>query len=264
MPIRAAVSLAVIGTLAVNGVVAGQATGDHAMRGTISGVVTDTGLVAIGRANVSIVGARVGIRVGANGRFEFRNVPGGRHIIVVAAFGYEPITETIEVQGNDTLRLAVSLERRGQSLDTVVTAATTVAPGLADFEARRAAGQGQFMSEAEIERHQSIAATELIRSFLSVNVRPIVGGAHGPVYVAMSRRGGGSGLGRHGGGMECEMLVIVDGMPMQTPFDLNELPAPRELAGIELYSGDARIPLRFAGFDRGCGVILVWTKRGSS
>jgi hypothetical protein len=264
MPIRAAVSLAVIGTLAVNGVVAGQATGDHAMRGTISGVVTDTGLVAIGRANVSIVGARVGIRVGANGRFEFRNVPDGRHIIVVAAFGYEPITETIEVQGNDTLRLAVSLERRGQSLDTVVTAATTVAPGLADFEARRAAGQGQFMSEAEIERHQSIAATELIRSFLSVNVRPIVGGAHGPVYVAMSRRGGGSGLGRHGGGMECEMLVIVDGMPMQTPFDLNELPAPRELAGIELYSGDARIPLRFAGFDHGCGVILVWTKRGSS
>jgi hypothetical protein len=263
MPIRATMLLAIVATFAAEHRAAGQAANDHAMRGTISGIVTDTGLTAIGRANVSVVGLRLGVRSGPNGRFEFRNMPGGRYIIIVAAFGYEPITETIEVVANDTLRLAVSLERRTESLDTVVATAVNVVPGLADFEARRASGQGQFLSEAEIARRNSVASTELLRSFLSINVRPVVNGAQGPMYVAMSRRGGGSGLGRHGGGMECEMLVILDGIPMPTPFDLNTLPAPKELAGIELYSGDARIPLRFAGFDRGCGVILVWTKHAS-
>jgi hypothetical protein len=263
MPIRATMLLAIVATLAAEHRAASQTGNDRAMRGTISGIVTDTGLTAIGRANVSVVGLRLGVRSGPNGRFEFRNMPGGRYIIIVAAFGYEPITETIEVVANDTLRLAVSLERRTESLDTVVATAASVVPGLADFEARRASGQGQFLSEAEIARRNSVASTELLRSFLSINVRPVVNGAQAPMYVAMSRRGGGSGLGRHGGGMECEMLVILDGIPMPTPFDLNTLPAPKELAGIELYSGDARIPLRFAGLDRGCGVILVWTKHAS-
>ena len=58
------------------------------------------------------------------------------------------------------------------------------------------------------------------------------------------------------------MQVLVDEVPMPSPFNLDLLPPPRDLAGIEVYAGPATTPPRFSGMDRGCGVILVWTKSG--
>jgi hypothetical protein len=60
------------------------------------------------------------------------------------------------------------------------------------------------------------------------------------------------------------MIVYVDGVAMPAPFNLDLLPSPRELAGIEVYAGAATIPPQFAGFNRGCGIILIWTKDGFS
>jgi hypothetical protein len=49
-------------------------------------------------------------------------------------------------------------------------------------------------------------------------------------------------------------------MPPKT--DLATLPPPRDLAGIEIYSGAATIPLQYKFGTTFCGVILLWTKRG--
>ena len=56
------------------------------------------------------------------------------------------------------------------------------------------------------------------------------------------------------------MQVYVDGVAMPTPFNLDELPSPKNLAGIEIYSGPATTPPQYGGVDRRCGVIVVWTK----
>lgn len=50
---------------------------------------------------------------------------------------------------------------------------------------------------------------------------------------------------------------------MPTPFNLELLPTPKTLAGIEVYAGPSTVPPQFSGMNRGCGVILVWTKGGS-
>jgi hypothetical protein len=50
---------------------------------------------------------------------------------------------------------------------------------------------------------------------------------------------------------------------MPTPFNLDLLPTPKSLAGIEVYAGSATIPPQFNGMNHGCGVILVWTKDGT-
>jgi hypothetical protein len=58
------------------------------------------------------------------------------------------------------------------------------------------------------------------------------------------------------------MTVYIDNVPMPSPFNLDLLPSPREMMGIEVYAGSATIPPQFAGFGTSCGVILVWTKDG--
>ncbi len=73
----------------------------------------------------------------------------------------------------------------------------------------------------------------------------------------MSKREGGTvSLGA------CPMTVYLDQVPMPTPFNLDLLPSPKHIAGIEVYGGSATIPPQFSGFNRGCGVILVWMKDG--
>jgi hypothetical protein len=61
----------------------------------------------------------------------------------------------------------------------------------------------------------------------------------------------------------CPMLVFVDEVMMPTPFNLDLLPSPRELAGLEVYNGPATIPPRFNSYNASCGILLVWTKEGS-
>jgi hypothetical protein len=51
---------------------------------------------------------------------------------------------------------------------------------------------------------------------------------------------------------------------MPAPFNLDLLPSPREMAGIEVYAGNATMPIQYANLKNMCGIILVWTKDGFS
>lgn len=76
-------------------------------------------------------------------------------------------------------------------------------------------------------------------------------------YFALSKREGANpGLGA------CPMQVYLDRIPLPTPFNLDLLPTPKDLAGIEVYSSAATAPAQYGGMNRGCGIILIWTKAG--
>ena len=69
------------------------------------------------------------------------------------------------------------------------------------------------------------------------------------------------------------MQVYVDGVALagsrpDVPFDLNLLPSPKEIMGIEIYSGPASVPQWLpngpVSSGHNCGVIVVWTRDGSS
>ena len=144
--------------------------------------------------------------------------------------------------------MSFALTRVATVLDTVVVAAKHYSMRMAGFEERRKSGFGQFMAQAEIEKRNSVFVGDLVRTFLSVDVS-----SRQPFSAfAISHRAG------------CAFQIFLDGIALPTPTNLFDLPAPKELAGIELYSGPATIPLEYkkAG-SRSCGVILVWTKDGS-
>ena len=141
------------------------------------------------------------------------------------------------------------------TLDTVVITEKRQSLRLMEFEYRRRLGIGEFMTQSQIDQRATIELKDLLQTFKTVNVSPSY--AKGmPEYYALSKRGGGALQG------ECAMAVLVDGMRMPQPFDLNLMPPPKELAGIEVYGGSATVPAQYGGMNSGCGMVLVWTREG--
>jgi hypothetical protein len=231
--------------------------------GTIDGFVGDTALNPLLSAEVKLLSTNVGVKTGPNGRFRISQVPAGRYVVIVRRAGYSPTSAVIDVPPSDTLRLAYELQRSATSLaPAVITAAATSRRNI-EFEQRRSAGFGEFMTEADIKKRNSVYTTELLRRFRTVNVSPSSTNYHGgmPDYYALSRRETGSL--NEAQQNYCPMTVFVDNIAMPTPFNLDLLPLPRNLMGIEVYNGAATMPPQFSGMNRGCGVILVWTKDGA-
>lgn len=242
-----------------------------ARRAVVDGIVSDTNLVPLATADVSILRTEIRISTGANGRFRITSVPAGQYALVVRRLGYQPVVRVVDIADGDTLRVSILLEPAAPSLDTVTVTARRMSSRMAEFEARRAKGEGQFMTAEEIHKRNSVRVTELIRTFRSVSVRPTDGPGGQYRYLAVSgrnpitmpRKGVGSPLRDSIFSTPCYMRVFVDGVPMPTPFDLDLLPSPLELAGIEVYASPATVPLEFkVSAGTICGVILVWTREG--
>jgi carboxypeptidase family protein len=221
--------------------------------GELNGIVVDTSFRGLGEATIVLLGTKIGVVTGENGRFRIRRLPVGRYVLTAHRLGYEPVSAALDI-GTDTLRLTLTMEPATHALDTVRVASTSLPARLAEFEARRRAGFGQFFTQADIHRRNGVYVTEMLRSLLSVEVLEVHdhGGAL-PSHYASSRRFSPN---------YCLMTVVLDNVVMPTPFDLDLLPPPSTIAGIELYSGPSTVPPIFAPYDRRCGVILVWTKSG--
>ena len=222
--------------------------------GTIDGIVSDSNLVPIHAAFVSVLGTNIRVGTGPNGRFRITKVPAGQYLIIVKRVGYHPTSAVVEVPAGDTARLAYTLNELSQALDAVVVTEKSLSVRMLEFEMRRKAGSGQFMTQEEIEKRNSVFPTELFRRFLSIDVAPSRNSSITEYYALSKREGGNPNMGA------CPMQVYLDQVPLPTPFNLDLLPSPRDLAGIEVYAGSATIPPQFNGYNRGCGVILVWTK----
>lgn len=261
-------TIAVIGLAASIGTAGAQKPGlpgepSHAVPsrvlGTIDGIVSDTGLAPLQGAFVTVFGSNVRVGTGPNGRFRITKIPAGEYLLMVKRIGYRPTSAVIVVPETDTLRLSYTLEPApAEALQPVVITENSPSRKMAEFEARRKLGQGEFMTADEIKQRNSVYATELFRKFKTVNVTPDNSNAITQYYAISHREGGNPGLGA------CPMQVYLDQVPLPSPFNLDLLPTPRDIGGIEVYAGAATIPLQFAGFNRGCGIIMVWTKDSST
>src|SRR5690349_23255611 len=146
------VVVAVLGA-AVTGLAPAAETGAQTpLRGVIDGVVTDTNLVALGGATVSILGSQVTVSTGENGRFRITGLRGGNYIVAVHRIGYVPIAVAMAVAGVDTLRPSLELRRVVTALDTMIVTAKSAIARLEEFEQRRARGDGHFVTASDIEK----------------------------------------------------------------------------------------------------------------
>jgi hypothetical protein len=210
--------------------------------GTIDGIVSDTSLAPLADATITVVGTSIRVVTSANGRFRLVAVPAGQYVLLVRHIGFEAATSKITVADADTLRVSFALEAAFASLDPVKIADQNVSPKLAEFYARRKIGPGQFMTQEEIEKQNPVYTTDLLRRFLGITVTQ---------YGAFSTRS------------PCQLTTIVDGVTRYK--DLSDAPVPKEIAAIEFFAGPSEVPLQYKSISTAfCGLILIWTRDGSS
>ncbi|MDQ8158335.1 MAG: TonB-dependent receptor [Gemmatimonadota bacterium] len=226
----------------------------------IDGVVTDTLLRPLGSADVSVVGTSARVITNENGRFRMLQVPSGQYLLVVRRIGYAPTSGIIQVPEGDTVRLSYTLIRSNALLDTVRVKERRVTMRMVDFEVRRRQGQGQFVTQEDIERRGSLQTSDFMRAMRGVEVSRVTTQAFAGTQVYSRREGG--GFDANGQQQFCAMQVVLDGIVLPRNFDLDLLPPPKQIAGIEVYTGAATIPPQFGGPDRRCGVVAVWTRDG--
>jgi hypothetical protein len=225
--------------------------------GVISGTVADSSLTPIAGAEVSILLSQVRVTADERGRFQIVRVPTGNYILRVRRIGYQPIAANVQVDGGDTLRLALTLEPTAVSLPKMTVAAATASPTLRGFEERRRRGVGEFFGYDEIQARNAVSVVDMLRQVKGVRLEL----AGGKSFVMSARQW-----------TLCPMQIYVDGVPVagsnpRVPFDASLLPSPKELMGIEVYSGPEQEPLWLArerpGMQLSCGAVLVWTRDGS-
>ena len=148
------------------------------------------------------------------------------------------------------IRLTVEPVEIGEPI--VVTAVARMNPDLRAFYERmergRISGFGRFVSREDIDRIRPIEPTDILRT--TSGVRIVQGGF-----------GRGRGVTMAGG--SCVPALFIDGVQINRHDrgdSLDDFLAVQAIEGIEIYRGAQQVG-RF--FDqRGCGLVLVWTRRG--
>jgi Carboxypeptidase regulatory-like domain len=215
-------------------------------RGVIDGVVTDSALVPLGDATVSFLGSTVRVVTGPNGRFRVRDMQPGAYILIVRRIGFEAVSFSVRLTPGDTMRPSFALQRAATALDTVRVQGQQLAPAIAEFESRRKLGFGHFVTQADIEKRNVAGLSDLLAAVPSVRMEGAWPTAR-RMYPLKS----------------CPFVVYIDGVKLPVG-DIDNIAMPKELAGIEVYSGAATIPLQYKPTSGSfCGVILLWTRVGS-
>lgn len=251
----AAGTFAIALALPVHLSVAQNATAARAHPSVIMGAVTDSALRPVAAADISILFTRVHVVADSYGRFAITQLPAGSYVLAIRRLGFHAMTASIAVRGGDTLRPAFILQPAATELEPVNVTATAGSARLRDFEARRALGFGEFWTREQIESRHVVSVADLFRESKRIRVVPSAA-----KLIAVSGRQWSL----------CAMQVYVDGVAVaqgDAPIDLNQLPAPGEILGIEIYGGPSEEPIWLpsgsSAASRSCGAILVWTKDGS-
>jgi hypothetical protein len=210
----------------------------------VDGVVTDSALVPLSDATISVLGSQVRVVTGSNGRFRVRDLKAGAYILLVRHIGYEAVSVRLQLTSADTARPSVTLQRASTTLEPVAINGQRLTPAMQEFEERRKLGFGHFITQAEIEKRNPVALSDMLNGIPSVLV--------GPTGVIGNLRLNG-----------CPFQIYVDGVKLPIG-SIDNIAVPKEVAGIEIYIGAATIPLQYKSPSGSfCGVILLWTRIGS-
>jgi len=223
-------------------------------RRLIVGDVRLTGVVVAGVGGQPIAGAQVGIaggsqtRTNQRGEWGLGDAPAGTRMLEVRAVGYYPERRPINaVNGAPPVRVALSTLRA--VLDTVkIVAAQVRGRDIRGFLERSRSGMGRYLTEQDISRRGALVASDLFRAVAGLQVErsPL-----GDTQITM----------RSHFGDNCVPNFYLDGQHMRnlSADDINGFVEPKEIAGIEVYSG-TEVPPQFQDGLSGCGSIVIWTR----
>jgi hypothetical protein len=203
---------------------------------------------------VVMVGSERRTLTDASGRYVLNMLPGGRRLVLFRSVGFRPVQEWVVLGQADTIWANPMLVAETARLDPLVVTARPAAPrgiGVEAFEERRARGLGVFFDSTEIRRYEHYRVRDFLQRVPGQVRRPTPDG---------------SGA--------CQMAIFIDGVwmggggapgtaPSKAPPDLNREIEMAQVQAIEVYRGAAEVPVEYGGTRGACGVVLVWTRRGS-
>ena len=227
--------------------------------------------------SLPVVGARVSlpafglvVRSDSSGTFRLGAPTRGVHRILIAKPGFDSIAVQ-QVFDVDVFTKDYVLLRSAQLLAGArITAREEERSNdaLSGFERRKAGGVGRFLSTKDIDQHAGRPTADILASLPGFTLfRPnshaaCVGISRG------SRTFSGEPATCDGVdvAMDCPIIVFLDGAkvysgaPQEPLFNVNSIPS-RRIAAIEAYSSGGAVPAEFSSALRGCGALLIWTKR---
>lgn len=148
----------------------------------------------------------------------------------------------------------------------VVTSPARRSPVLEAFDARVASGRGWYFTRSDIEARKPARVSDLLTSIPGItlvsrgpgNQREVVFGRHASQFNA------------------CSAQIFLNGQLVNKPaprstrgrassqptMTIDDVVAPGDLEGIEVYYGLSTIPPEFLNEEARCGVVALWTRRG--
>ncbi len=90
---------------------------------SVSGAVTSVGEPVL-YANVFLQGTQIGTSTDEFGRFEIKNVPVGKHQLIVTAIGFTKTVKPISIDAGEQLQIEIEVEEHAAQLEEVVVSGT--------------------------------------------------------------------------------------------------------------------------------------------
>ena len=225
-------------------------------------------------AGTPVSDASIALRIGRDGERTARtdsagiarliDLPPGLHALSVRRLGLAPVQRQLRIAAGDnayTVRVTAS----ALALEGVrIVGGEPVPARLDDFERRRLQGlPNAVVTRDAIDRVGPVQFSRLLRGMGGLRIADSLGST-----IAVSTRGGKPtplppGRGTGFAVVQCVLRVVLDGVLLPPLSNLDAI-VPREVHGVEVYYGPARLPPELAGLrtDNWCGVIAVWTRSG--
>lgn len=229
-------------------VVAGTSAADSALRGSITGTITDDGGKPLAGVRVILDNATE-VRTEADGRFTIRNAPTGSRQLDLAAVGRTPVSTIVDVMADEPAFVSASL-RTVTNLEAMrVTASGTLRRAALQFEERRKQGFGSYMDSTAIAKRGTMAA--VFYGMPGVTVQRQAGTSNARLFALYLPSTGTD---------QCMATLFLDGV-MQADQEIMSTLFPGDIAAVEVYQQRLTVPTEFMNRNAMCGVVLVWTKR---
>lgn len=191
------------------------------------------------------------------GTFLFPRVSPGVYEVLLTHLAYGTHSDSLEVGNGELVRYDVRLAMEPIELEPLVATVDrrSISPMHRGFYERMSLDMGgYFITREDIERRQPHRISQMIGEAPGVRVRCPMGVCY--VYSTRYR--------------DCRPAVYLDRMYVTggknsdaPPWPLDRFVIPNEVEAVEVYEGPASLPAEFSGSRAGCGVIVIWTRRGS-
>ena len=203
----------------------------------LSGIVRGLGDAPLASVNIGVRGTAASGRTDALGRYSLRGLPAGTQVLDVRHFGYDPGEFSVELRSGVMETRDVHL-RRIVNLDSVRVVA--IRSRYREFNELMTHRQfAIYIGPEEMERKHVSYASDVIGMIPGFRIT-------GESFAAQVLSSRGSGA--------CKPNIVIDNIEKQSINDV----AVAQIGAIAAYRTGEFAP---GFYDRGCGAILIWTKR---